>query len=136
MMMFVYAFVLSYTDDIVFFLSATDCPNPDTTTSTDDDGFDIAIVGTSPDDVTDDDLLSMSNNTFCSNVTIELTSKCDEGVARIMIVQIDVEGVSAVKISLLGEGGVSLPNGVYMVNITNFLPFGNRKKMFSQFLFT
>ena len=69
--------------------------------------------------MTVEDLLSMSNNTFCSNVTIELKSNCDEGVARIMIVQIDVQGVLTVKISLLGESGNLLPNGDYTVSIRN-----------------
>ena len=100
-------------------LCSLECPNPDTTTSTDEGGFNITINGTNSNDVTVEDLLSMSNNTFCSNVTIELKSNCDEGVARIMIVQIDVHGVSTVKISLLDQEGGLLPNGAFTVSMSN-----------------
>ena len=58
-----------------------------------------------------DDLLTQSNNTFNSNVTIDLESNCEEGVARIMIVQIDVQNVSTVVVKFIGSSGSVLPDG-------------------------
>ena len=44
-------------------------------------------------------------------MTIDLESNCDEGVARIMIVQIAVQYVSKVVVKFIGSGGSVLPDG-------------------------
>ena len=95
----------------IFWYYFSECPNPNTASSTGDGGFNITVTGTSGTPVTGDDLLTLSNNTFTSNVTIDLESNCDEGVARIMIVQIAVQYVSKVVVKFIGSGGSVLPDG-------------------------
>ena len=101
----------------------SECPNPDTSSTTDDGGFNITITGSSNVPVTPQDLLTSDNNIFTSNVTIELDTNCDEGVARIMIVEITVENVSMVVVKFLGSDGIVLPDGQENVSAKVFLLF-------------